>query len=318
MSIALIVGRDEEDKKQWQWFIDAWQKVLLARDPTLKISVWPDIKNPDEIDFVMVWKAPLGALTKFPNAKCIASLGAGVDHLFLDPHIPQHIPIVRVLDPYMANDILQYVMVNVLHHVKRSDKWEADQVKRVWDRVPPFNYSDAVVGVMGLGYLGKKAAIALHHVGLNVIGWSNSTKEMRGISCYAGKDQFKEFLSKTNILVCMIPLTKDTRNILNKKTFSWLPKGAYIVNLARGEHIVDEDLIAALDNNHLMGACLDVFRQEPLPMDHPFWLHQKIRVTPHIASVTNPATAVDQLYENYQRAITSKELLNLIDVTKGY
>ena len=318
MPIAILVGRNEDEKNQFHWFIADWKKSLLALQPDLDIRIWPDIGNPDEVDYAMVWHPAHGVLRKLTRLKVIASLGAGVDHVFLDKELPAHIPIVRVIDPYMKNDIVQYVVSCVLHHVKRMDHWQELQRQKKWSKQPPFNLADKTVGVMGVGILGGKAVEVMHEMGLHVIGWSNSPKKIAGITHYHGKNQLPDFLAQTDILACMLPLTDATRNILNRDTFSLMPEGAYIINVGRGEHLVEADLLAALASGQLSGAALDVFRQEPLPPDHPFWLHDNIRITPHIASVTNPATAAPQVLENYRRMQEGRSLINEVDLTKGY
>lgn len=318
MAIAIIVGRNDQEIKEYDWFIKSWRNELLDLDSTLDIRVLPDLGDAKEIDAVFVWQPPLGIFKKFPQLKLIVSLAAGVDHVINDPDLPKHIPLVRVMDPYMANDIVQYVQVCVLNYVKRMPIWAEKQKEKVWFKKPPFNYSDKTIGIMGLGYLGEKAARALIHVGLNVIGWRYSNIKIPDIKTYSGNAEFSEFLSQSDILVCMLPLTTSTKNILNEKTFSQLPKGAYLINLGRGEHLVEEDLLKALSSDQLVGACLDVFRMEPLPQDHPFWTHPKIVVTPHIASVTNPKTAVKQVYENYQNMKMGKKLSHAVNLEKGY
>lgn len=318
MAIAILVGRDAEGHKQFDWFIKDWQQSLLRLQADLDIQIWPHITNPNAIEFALVWQHPLGALKQFPNLKAIGSLGAGVDHVFVDTVLPANVPIVRVVDPYMANDIVQYVTVCVLDYIKRMDHWRLLQEQKRWLKQPPFNFSDKVVGVMGLGFLGSKAVDVLQQLGLTVVGWSNSPKEITGIKTFYGANQLHDFLALTNILVCMLPLTNQTRNILNTNNFLQLPDGAYLINVGRGEHLVDEDLITAIENKKIIGAALDVFRKEPLPSDHPFWSNPQIRVTPHIASVTNPATVAPQMLENYQRLLAKKELLNQIDLQRGY
>jgi glyoxylate/hydroxypyruvate reductase A len=171
---------------------------------------------------------------------------------------------------------------------------------------------------MGLGHLGGKTATMLQQLGLQVNGWSQSPKHFQGIRHFQGEAQFTDFLSNTDILICMLPLTPQTTHILNRHTFQHLRHGAYLINVGRGQHLVEQDLLDALASGQLSGACLDVFQHEPLPPDHPFWTHQQIKVTPHIASVTNPETAVTQLYDNYLRAISGQPMHNLVDVAKGY
>lgn len=318
MAIALLVGRDEKESKQFDWFIRDFQHHLLSVKPELDLRLWPHLGNKEDIQFALVWRHPLGLLAELPNLKCIASLGAGVDHLVVDPKLSPNVPIIRVMDPYMANDIVQYVLTYVLMHIKRADHWMENQKKQQWSKQPPFSFSEKTIGIMGLGFLGKKTAVALHHIGLNVIGWSNSAKHLPGIRDFVGKSQFTEFLSQTDILVCMVPLTRETKHILNKQTFGNLKKGAFLINLGRGDHLVEEDLLNALNEGQLCGACLDVFSEEPLPKTHPFWTHPLIRVTPHIASVTNPATVASQLLDNYQRLLAGENLLNRVDLEKGY
>lgn len=318
MAIAIFVGRDEEESHQYHWFIDAWKEALLKLDSNLDIRIWPDVGNHEEIELALVWRHPFSVLKQFSKLKAIMSLAAGVDHVFADHELSKTIPILRVMDPYMANDIVQYVLVCVLNYIKRMEAWAAYQKQKRWMKVPPFNFSDKTVGIMGLGFLGEKAARALLQCGINVIGWRYSKKPLAGINTFNGDEEFADFLAQIDILVCMLPLTLKTQDILNQDTFMKLRKGAYIINLGRGEQLVEKDLINALDSDQLSGACLDVFRQEPLPVDHPFWIHPKIRVTPHIASVTNPITAAPQVLENYKRALAGKELLNRVDWEKGY
>jgi glyoxylate/hydroxypyruvate reductase A len=318
MAIAILVGRDEAEREQYQWFIRDWKQSLLSMQSDLDIRVWPDIGNPYEINCALVWSHPLGALKQFPQLKLIASLAAGVDHVFVDHHLPAGVPVVRVTDPYMKNDIVQYVAACVLNYIKRMEHWAERQRMKTWSKQPPFNYADRTIGVMGVGYLGSKALHVLHHMGLKVIGWSNSEKNIEDIKHYAGASEFNPFLSLSDVLVCMLPLTSATRGILNKETFARMPEGAYLINVGRGDHLVEQDLLHALDEGKLSGAALDVFSQEPLPSDHPFWTHPGIRVTPHIASVTNPATAAPQVMENYRRMQAGMELMNQVDLLKGY
>jgi glyoxylate/hydroxypyruvate reductase A len=318
MAIAILTGRDESEQKQHEWFSQSWRDALLALNPDLDIRIWPDIGNPADIEFLLVWKHPIGVLGQFKQAKAIQSLGAGVDHIFVDPNISTGIPIARIIDSYMASDIVQYVTAYALQHIKLVKRWAEKQQQQKWNKEPPFNLSEKMIGIMGMGFLGSKAAHVLSELDLNVSGWSQSEKNIPGIKHFTGDAEFSDFLSQSDMLICMLPLTDKTENILNSKTLSQLPKDAYLINVGRGSHLVEEDLLTALDSNHLSGACLDVFRQEPLPVEHPFWSHPKIQVTPHIASVTNPYTAAPQVYENYSRMLSGQALLRQIDAKKGY
>ncbi|HSW69062.1 MAG TPA: glyoxylate/hydroxypyruvate reductase A [Gammaproteobacteria bacterium] len=318
MVIALLIGRDEKEKKSYDWFIEDISRQLLNLEPSLDLRIWPDIGKTADIDFALVWRHPLGALKKFPHLKCIGSLSAGVDHLITDPELSKETPILRVMDPHMANDIVQYVLTYVLHDVKRVSHWEQRQKKKIWAKQPPFNFGDKTIGIMGLGFLGKKIAEALQFIGLNVIGWSSSRKNFPHLKDFAGKEEFFDFLSQTDILVCMLPLTPATKNILNHDTFSQLKPNACLINLGRGEHLLEKDLLAALDSKKLHHAYLDVFSEEPLPSDHPFWEHPDIHVTPHVASVTQPKTAVPQLLKAYKKLLNGEAVVNLVDLKKGY
>lgn len=318
MALAIIIGRDEQDRKRFNYFLENAARLLLSLQPDLDIRVYPNLGDYQDIDFVLAWRPPLGIFTQLPNLKCIASHGAGVDHLFADPNLPAHIPIVRIVDPAMSVEITQYVVLAVLNWLRLFDHWQTLQSQQRWGKAPPFNLLDNTVGILGMGFLGKQAAETLHSLGVNVIGWSNSPKNLGKIPHFTGAAELKSFLSQANVLVCMLPLTPDTRDILNANNFAALPRGAYLINLGRGQHLVEADLLTALDSGQLSGACLDVFGEEPLPPNHPFWTHPHIRVTPHIASVTNPASALPQILENYRRAMAGKPLLNRVDSKKGY
>lgn len=318
MAIALLVGRDEKDRNDLQWFIDAWRDVLLKKNPNLDIRAWPEVGNKSQVDTLLLWSHPVGVTQQFPNAKLIYSLAAGVDHIFVDKDVSTDIPIVRVVDTYMANDIVQYVLAYALKHIKRVDHWAAKQKQCQWYKQPPFNLAEKTIGIMGMGFLGKKAAHMFKHLGLKTSAWSQSPKQIEGIKHFAGDAEFKDFIKQTDILICMLPLTPKTRGILNKNTFALMPKDSYIINVGRGPHVIEEDLLQALNSSHLAGATLDVFDSEPLPSNHPYWTHPKINVTPHVASVTNPETAVDQVYENYQRMLQGMKLENVVDSIKGY
>ncbi len=292
-----------------------WIKALQNEEPSLKIQVWPKVQAPEDVQFALVWWYPPGELLKFPNLKCIASIGAGVDFILNDTRRPD-VPVVKIVDQLLTRDMTQFVLAAVLNHVRNFDEFRDNQKRHIW--IPKRAPLQVTVGVMGLGQLGCDVATHMQRLGFNVIGWSRSAKQVEGIKNYVGKAQFNDFLAQSEVLVCLLPLTPETQNILNRETFSHLPKGAYVINAARGAHLVDADLIAALDNNHLSGACLDVFRVEPLPADHPFWQHPKIKITPHIASKTNPVSVAPQIIANYKHVLANEKLLNEVDVERGY
>ncbi len=309
MSIVII----RQDGK-----IEDWKLALQAAAPEVSFYSYLEDHPKDRIEVAMVWKHPTGIFKQYPSLKYIASFGAGVDFLLQDPEIPTHVKITRVVDPVLAADMSEYVIAAILSNMKNLTQYRSEQIQGVWNPSPYKRISDMTIGIMGLGALGSCLAKDLHRIGFNVIGWSRSKKNMKFLECFSGEDQKPEFLSRANVLVCLLPLTPKTKNILNKPLFGQLPQGAYIINVARGGHLVDEDLIEMIDKGHISGACLDVYHQEPLSEDHPFWKHPKILMTPHVASVSDVNAVVPQLLENYFRFRKGDPLLNEVSTLRGY
>lgn len=295
-----------------------WVTAIKGVDPHLEVRVWPEAGVRDEIVFALTWQHPHGALRDFTHLKCISSMGAGVDHLLADPHLPPGIPLVRLVDRSLIHSMSEYVTLAVLNHFREFDTYKRQQRERQWRQKQPRRASECGVGILGMGQLGGSIALRLHDLGFPMAGWSRTPKSNAAIDYYHGRGQFMHFLSLCNVLICLLPLTAETRNILNRGTFLALPPGAYIVNVARGEHLVETDLLDCIESGHLSGACLDVFRSEPLPATHPFWGNPKITVTPHISSITDPCSVAPQIVENYKRAQSGRPLLNQIDVHRGY
>ncbi|WP_299268655.1 glyoxylate/hydroxypyruvate reductase A [uncultured Psychrosphaera sp.] len=283
--------------------------------PENEIEVWPNVKHPDKVEFALVWKHQHGSLTAYKNLKAISSFGAGVDSIISDPDLP-NVPIVRIVDPDLAINMAQYVLTMIQHHKLRLHQFNQQQQEQIWK--PKSARKGNKVGILGLGQLGSKTAQVLLDFGFEVSGWSRSLKELDKVNCYAGDDGFNTVITEADYLVCLLPLTDKTENILNAAVFSKMKSTAVLINVARGEHVVDEDLIEALDNEQISFAYLDVFRQEPLPEQHLFWLSDKIQITPHISAVTNVETAVSQIVENYFLQKKGQELNNLIDRRSAY
>ena len=298
--------------------VSSWVKYFSMMDPDIDIRIWPEVGNADDIEFAFSWNHPPGEFKKYKNLKCIASLGAGVDHILNDPDLPAGVPVTRVVEPSMAQSMSEYAVLSVLNYCRLFDSFRADQSQKKWQPRIPLLAADMRIGIMGLGQLGKDAAEKLTYLGFPVIGWSRTPKNIEGVKCLAGEEALDDFLSQTRILICMLPLTPKTKGILNQKIFDKLPAGAYVINVARGQHLIEKDLLAALDSGQLSGACLDVFEVEPLPEDHPFWSHPKIIVTPHISSLTFPKAVAPQIIENYHRTETGRSLLNVVDIERGY
>jgi glyoxylate/hydroxypyruvate reductase A len=295
-----------------------WRDQLerLARE--IDIRVWPNIGDPAEIDYALVWRPEPGLLASLPNLKLILSLGAGVDHLLGDPQLPHHLPIVRLVDPHMTDAMSEYVVLQVLRLHRHDLDYRAQQQEQVWRELDQENAADRRVGILGFGELGRDAAKKLKALGFDVAAWSRSEKTAAGVENYAGAGGLQHLLGRSEILVCLLPLTAETEGILNARTLALLPRGAAVVNAARGAHLIEDDLFAALASGHISAAVLDVFHDEPLPADHPFWHHPRVVVTPHVAAFTNPATAAAIILDNIRRFEEGRPLLNQIDPARGY
>lgn len=297
---------------------EPWVAAIAAIDPTIDLRVWPDDGDKADITFALVWAQPKGIFSQYPNLQVISSMGAGVDNLLQDQSIPSQATVVRMVDPQLVSQMGDYVLAATLAHGRQFPNYAQQQRQRQWHTLTPRNISNITVGVMGLGQIGRAVATRLSQVGFSTIGWSRRVKAIAQVQVFSGQQQLSDFLAASEILVCLLPLTTETENILNAKILGQLPQGAYVVNVARGNHLVEEDLLSLLNNNHLAGACLDVFRQEPLPQNHPFWGHPKVTVTPHIASLTNPISVAPQIVENHRRMQAKQPLLNRVDIVQGY
>jgi glyoxylate/hydroxypyruvate reductase A len=297
---------------------DLWRKAFATLDPHLDFREWPDIGNPEEIDYALVWHPIKGDLKRYPNLKAIFSLGAGIEHIFSDPELPKHVPVVRMVDHGLTKGMTEYVLMHVLRFHRGAPQMEAQKREGVWSdfHCPPA--WERHVGVMGLGVLGADAARTIAGFEFQTAGWSRRPKEIDGIECFHGKDGLAPFLARTQILVNLLPLTPATENILNRETFGRLPRGAFVINAARGRHLDEEDLLAALDSGQIAGAALDVFREEPLPKNHPFWAHPKVWISPHVASLTQPSTAVRGILESMRRFEAGLPLENVVNWAEGY
>ena len=300
---------------------DWWVPELKRRLPDMDIRVGPDFGAREEIEFALVWRPPAGLLANCPNLKAIFSLGAGVDHLFADPDLPTGVPIARVVDEHLTREIVEYGLACILGAHRRFPDYAAQQAAGEWRMLGQRRAIDTHIWLLGVGVLGSALARACTGFGFHVHGWARTrpvTQIVPGIEIHHGPEGLGSVLAAAQILVCLLPLTPQTAGILDRSAFERMPKGAWVINIARGEHIVDADLIAALDGGHLSGAFLDVFVQEPLPADHPYWHHPKIAVTPHIAAVTDPRNVADQIVENINKAIIGAPLVNQVDPARGY
>ena len=295
-----------------------WRPQLARLMPELEVRVWPEIGDAAEIDYALVWRPEPGLLASLPKLKLILSLGAGVDHILCDPQLPPGVPIVRLVDPYMTDTMSEYVVLQVLRLHRRDLDYRMQQEARIWRELEHKNAAERRVGILGFGELGQDAGRKLRGLGFDVAFWSRTEKTVPGFANYAGSQGLRLMLERSEILLCLLPLTCETEGILNRTTFAMLPRGAALINAARGRHLIEEDLLPALASGQLSAAALDVFRDEPLPPEHPFWGHPRIVVTPHVAALTNPRTAAPIILDNIRRFEQRRPLLHQIDPARGY
>ena len=278
-----------------------------------------DTYKPEEIDYFSGFRPPPGFLKTLPKLKAVFSLGAGIDGFLRDPEFPRHIPLVRFVDSTLMHEMAQFVLMHILIVHRDQRIFDRAQPERIWAQGMLKRPSrDTRVGLLGLGDIGATIARDLLPFDFQVLGWSRSRKAIDGVKSYAGEAEFSAFLGQCDYCVCVLPLTDQTRGIMNARLFAQLPKGAWVINVARGGHLIEEDLLAALDSGHLGGAVLDVFQTEPLPKDSPIWTHPKITVTPHIAGITDPRAALAYVADCVARAESGQPLKDVIDLTKGY
>ncbi len=296
---------------------ERWASDIRAAAPEVELRIWPDGGDPAEVDFGFAWANPPGFWRGFPHLRMIFSLGAGVDSLLLDPDLPDA-PIVRMLDPNLAEGMSEFVLMRTLHHHRSLHRYERQQREQVWRAIRPPLASERTVGIMGMGELGRACARSLLTAGFRVRGWARTVRPFDGVEMFGGDDGLAEFAAGCEILVCLLPLTPQTEGVLNADLFARLPKGACLISVGRGAHLNEADLLAALESGQIEAATLDVFRQEPLPKGHPFWSHPAIAVIPHAAAFTYPQTAAPVLADNLRRALRGEPVEGLVDRAVGY
>jgi glyoxylate/hydroxypyruvate reductase A len=296
-----------------------WKRALLALDPSLDIRMFPETGAPEEIEAAVCWTAhDMAELRRYPNLKLIVSMGAGVDHLLRPPGPPPGIPVARLVDRLLTSAMSEWVLLNVLRFHRQDQAYRAQQAARVWDELPAPATEATRIGILGVGALGSDAAGKLGALGFRVSGWSRRPKALPGVQGFHGATGLDAMLAQSDFLICLLPLTPDTRGIINARTLALLPHGAFVLNAARGGHVVDAALLAALDSGQVAGAALDVFEPEPLLREHPYWTHPRVVMTPHAASITIPASVAPQVVENIRRARSGQPMLNLVDFAAGY
>lgn len=311
--MGAILFRPVVDSDLTDW-VPVLNEVFKGRD----FRVWPDVGNVQEIHYLISWKLHDGDAGSYPNLKAVLALGAGVNQYIGHPEMPRGSQLVRMIDPLLDRGMAEYIASYVLRFHRDHDMLDACAVKKEWHDYTPLLAAQRRVGFMGLGKMVQAAIDLLRPFGFQIKGWSRTQKEIDGADCSAGPQGLKNFLAQTDILVCLLPLTTETENILNHKTLSLLPRGSFLINAGRGKHLVEEDLIPLLESGHIARAALDVFRKEPLESDHPFWTHPKIHVTPHVAAVTFPHSGSQALLKTIVDIESGRMPEGLVDFKRGY
>lgn len=294
-----------------------WARLFAAKAPDIPFHCWPECGAAEQVRYLAAWLPPENLTSRFPNVELVFSVGAGIDQ-FDFSLLPAHIPLVRMIEPGIAAGMVEYVTHAVLSIHRQSHLYAHQQRAHRWQAHPVKPAAASRIGVLGLGVLGQAVLKKLHEFGFPCAGWSRSAHSMDGVSCYSGSDGLAQLLARTDILICLLPLTDDTRGILNRRLFAALPAGAALINVGRGGHLVEADLLEALDSGQLAAATLDVCANEPLAAAHRFWDHPAIVLTPHIASMTQPACAVDVVLDNIRRHQAGLPLIGLVDRRRGY
>lgn len=301
-----------EDKTQW------WVDMLADLLPGWTVKALDAVTDPSDVHYAVVWRPRTGDIAKFPNLKAVVSIGAGIDHVLADEELPGDVPIIRTVGDDLTQRMREYVALHVLRHHRDMPRQLQAQAEVDWHAIVVPVAPNRTVGVMGLGNLGAAAAQTLSALGFHTRGWSKSEKQIDGVETFAGADTMDAFLDGCEILVNLLPLTDQTRGILNADLFAKLAPGACLVNCARGPHLVDEDLLAALESGQIKQATLDVFHQEPLPADNPFWTHPAITVTPHVASQIDAQTGGRIIAANLKTFEETGTCADVADAKRGY
>ena len=294
---------------------DEWLPGLRAALPEATITLWQAGAPPAR--YAIVWQPPKQFFAEQPQLRALFNIGAGVDAL-MGPHLLPQTLVVRLNDAGMADQMAEYVCHALIRHFREFAAYERDMAQRQWTSRESLPREQFPVGVMGLGALGERVARAVAVFGFPVLGWSRSAKQIAGVECFSASEGFAPFLRGTRVLVNMLPLTAETENILNRATLSQLQRGAVLINVARGRHLVEEDLQPLLDSGQLAAAVLDVFRQEPLPADHPFWSDTRITITPHTAARTLFQETVAQISGKLRALERGEAIAGVVDMQRGY
>jgi phosphoglycerate dehydrogenase-like enzyme len=299
-------------------FVTARYDALRARAPELNIITDLPPEGDAEVNALFAFKLPAGVAPRLPSLQLAASVGAGADGIISAPDLPANVRVTRAVEPGLGLSMAQFVSMQILRKFRSLPTMERQHAAREWKRLPVPDARQVTVGIMGLGSIGAVVADVVAALGFDVIGWTRSDARASNVPVFVGERQMDAFLAKCDFLVCLLPITPQTTGLLDRSRMSKLPKGSFVVNVARGGIVNEKDLLGLVDEGHLSGAAFDVFATEPLPPDNPFWAHEKILVTPHIAAQPSVGPVVEQFLENLKRLSSGEPLLNEVDRTLGY
>ncbi|WP_213878844.1 glyoxylate/hydroxypyruvate reductase A [Pseudomonas sp. dw_358] len=296
---------------------EEWREALTVQLPNLRFTVGPECEAPESVDVALVWKLPARGMSEFTHLKAILSLGAGINQLSPE-RLPEGVPIARLVDDSLTATMIEYAKAATFRFHRRFHEYENLSRLGIWQFTPPVTAQETTVGVLGLGALGMAIAQSLADEGFNVYGWSSSAKSSADIQCLSGTEGLSQLAAVSNIIINVLPLTPDTAGLLNASFFEMCKQIPCIVNMGRGDHLVEADLLEALKRNRVGAATLDVASVEPLPQDSLLWNNHQILLTPHVAGISTPKTAVINVAANVLRAMAGNKLLNEVDRAKGY
>ncbi len=298
-------------------FVRSRYEALRARAPELRVATEIEGASDPDVTALFAFKLPAGIAPRLPNLRLAASVGAGADGILSAPDLPPGVRVTRAVEPGLGFSMAQFVGLQILRHFRSLPQMERQHAASEWKRLAVPDASQVTVGIMGLGAIGSVVADALVALGFRVIAWTRTARQAR-VPLYVGEPQKDAFLAQSNYLVCLLPFTPETRGSLDGASLRKLPQGSYVINVARGGIVVEDDLLSLIDGGHLAGASLDVFATEPLPADSPFWRHERVLVTPHVAAQPTVGPVVDQFLENLRRLASGQPLLNEVDRSVGY
>ena len=294
-----------------------WKELFAQEAPDIEFRLWPDAGNPADVRYLAAWEPPAELISTFPNLEVLFSVGAGVDQFDLS-QVPRQVQVVRMIEPLLTQGMAEYVALATLALHRNLIDYVDAQRERRWTPIELVPAAERRVSVMGLGTMGRAAIEALRPFGFQLAGWSRSKRTIADVECFAGADSLDAFLGRSDILICLLPLTPETSGILRRETFEKLPSGARLINAARGAHLVEQDLLHALASGQISGAILDVLAQEPPPADHPFWNHPRILITPHMASNTSAESGGRALLDNVLRHERGEPMMGVVQRELGY